>query len=196
MGGTQTLAPVADALVKSTSATKNYGTLDALRLRNGGTTSDTYVSYLKFAVSGLGGAPASAKLRLFATDGGPDGGSVFRAGNAWTETGITWSNRPAVTGGSLASAGTVANGAWVDFDVTSAVTGNGEVTFAVTTTSSNSVYFTSREGVNKPQLVLLDGSASVPTAASTFAARSVAPSLPEPGAPGSLVGVTLVCPLV
>jgi PKD repeat protein len=194
-GGTQTLTPVADAHVKSTSAMKNYGTLDHLRLRNGGTTSDTYRTYLKFDVSGLSGAPASAKLRLFATDGGPDGGSVFRAGNAWTETGLTWNNAPAVTGGSLASAGTVANGAWVDFDVTSAVTGNGEVTFQLTTTSSNSVYFTSREGADKPQLVLLDGSASVPTTASTFAARSVAPSLPETGAPGSLVGVSLVCPL-
>jgi PKD repeat protein len=192
-GATQTLTPVADAHVKSTSATKNYGTLTDLRLRNGGTTSDTYKTYVKFNVSGLSTAPASAKLRLFSRDGGPDGGSVFRAGSGWTETGITWNNAPAATGGSLASAGTVANGAWVDFDVTPSVTGNGEVTFVLTTTSSNSVYFTSRESADKPQLVLLDGSASVPTASSTFAARSVAPS---PGAPGSLVGVSLVCPLV
>jgi hypothetical protein len=105
---------VADAHVKSTSATKNYGTLTDLRLRNGGTTSDTYKTYLKFNVTGLSTAPASAKLRLFSTDGGPDGGSVFRAGSGWTETGITWNNAPAAAGGSLASAGTGGQRAWVD----------------------------------------------------------------------------------
>jgi hypothetical protein len=66
------------------------------------------------------------------------------------------------------------------------------VTFVLTTTSSNSVYFTSREGANKPQLVLLTARRRADRS-STFAARSVAPS---PGAPGSLVGVSLVCPLV
>jgi PKD repeat protein len=170
--GTRTLEPVADAHVKSTSATKNYGTVDHLRLRNGGTSSDTYRTYVKFNVAGLTAAPASAKLRLYSTDGGPDGGSVSTAGNAWTETGITWNGAPALGGTSLASAGTVADNAWVDFDVTSAVRGNGEVTFALTTTSSNSVYFTSREGVNKPQLVLLDGTASL--TATAFSARSAA----------------------
>ena len=198
-GGTRTLLPVADAHVKSTSATKNYGTVDHLRLRNGGTSSDTYKTYLKFNVTGLTAAPASAKLRLFSTDGGPDGGSVFRAGDNWTEAGITWANATPTFGASVASAGTIANNAWVDFDVTPLVTGNGEVTFAVTTTSSNSVYFTSREGVNKPQLVLLDGAASA--TATPFAARSAAlPALASaPATPASdaapAATATFVCPL-
>jgi PKD repeat protein len=194
--GTRTLEPVADAHVKSSSATKNYGTVDHLRLRNGGTSSDTYRTYLKFNVTGLTAAPASAKLRLFSTDGGPDGGSVFRAGDAWTESQITWANATPTFGASLASAGTIANNAWVDFDVTPAVTGNGEVTFAITTTSSNSVYFTSREGPNKPQLVLLDAAASA--TATPFAARSaVLPGLAS--APASAAApvatTTFLCPL-
>ena len=84
------LGPVADAHVKSTSATKNYGAETTLRLRNGGTSSDTYRSYLKFDVTGLASAPDSAKLRLFVTDESPDGGSVFKVANSWTETAITW----------------------------------------------------------------------------------------------------------
>ena len=57
--GTGTFTPVADAHVKSSSPSTNYGTLDTLRLRNGGTTSDTYRSYLRFDVSGLSGAATS-----------------------------------------------------------------------------------------------------------------------------------------
>ena len=158
-GGTRVLGPVADAHVKSTSATKNYGAESSLRLRNGGTSSDTYRSYLKFDVTGLASAPDSAKLRLFVTDDSPDGGSVFKVANSWTETAITWGNAPAVAGSSLAAAGATRNGTWVDFDVTSAVTGNGEVSFALTTTSSNSSYYSSREGANRPQLVLMGGEA-------------------------------------
>jgi PKD repeat protein len=171
-GGARVLSPVADAHVKSTSATKNYGAETFLRLRNGGTSSDTYRSYLKFDVSGLSGPPTSAKLRMFVTDDSPDGGSVFGVGNAWTETGITWANAPAIAGSSLASAGATTNGTWVDFDVTSAVTGNGVASFALTTTSSNSSYYSSREGANRPQLVLMGGDAGVTTTAVTALAAS------------------------
>ena len=110
-------------------------------------------------MTGLATAPTSAKLRLFVTDDSPDGGSVFKVGNTWTETGINWANAPAIAGSSLAAAGATTNGTWVDFDVTSAVTGNGEVSFALTTTSSNSSYYSSREGANRPQLVLVGGEA-------------------------------------
>ena len=151
-GGSQTLTPVADAHVKSTSTTSNYGTLTSLRLRNGGTSSDTYRSYLKFDVSGLSGAATSAKLRLFVTDESPDGGSVSKVGNDWTETGITWANAPAPGATSLGG-GATANGTWAEIDVTSAVTANGPVSFALTTASSNSSYYTSRRA-NKPQLVI------------------------------------------
>jgi PKD repeat protein len=192
-GGTQTFAPVADAQVKSSSPSNNYGTLTSLRLRNGGTTTDTYRSYLKFDLSGLSGPAASAKLRLFVTDESPDGGSAFAVSNAWTETGVTWANAPAIGGTSLASAGATTSGTWVEFDVTPAVTGNGEVSFALTTTSSNSSYYTSREGAaNRPQLVVMGGEApatveatSLRTASSSSAtqSRSAAP-------------ITALCPLL
>ena len=67
-----------------------------------------------------------------------------------------------VAGSSLASAGATATGSWVEYDVTPAVTGNGPVSFAITTTSSNSQYATSREGANKPQLVIGGGGTPPP----------------------------------
>ena len=76
------------------------------------------------------------------TDPSPDGGSVYRVADGWSETAITWANAPAVAGSSLASAGATATGSWVEYDVTPAVTGNGPVSFAITTTSSNSQYAT------------------------------------------------------
>ena len=149
--------------MKSSSATTNYGTLTSLRLRNGGTSSDSYRSYLKFNVSGLTGAATAAKLRLFVTDESPDGGSAYKVANTWTETGLTWANAPALGASSLGGAGATANGTWAEFDVTSAVTGNGEVSFALATTSSNSSYYTSREGAtNKPQLVVGGGGTPPP----------------------------------
>ena len=42
------------------------------------------------------GPVLSAKLRLSSTtDGTKDGPALFRAGDAWTESGLTWANRPA-----------------------------------------------------------------------------------------------------
>jgi PKD repeat protein len=187
---TDTFSPIADAHVKSTSPTKNYGADTSLRLRQGTAASpDTYRSYLKFDVAGLSGAPASAKLRLFVTDASPDGGSVFAVSNAWTETALTWSNAPALGVASLSSAGATAVGTWVELDVTTAVLGNGPVSFALTTTSSNSGYFTSREGtaINRPQLVISAGSAKTATAraaARQLHLRSIVASTP-----------TFLCPL-
>ena len=49
-----------------------------------------YTAYLRFDVSGLAGRTVtSAKLRLFSTDGGPNGGSLYKMPTNWTETGIT-----------------------------------------------------------------------------------------------------------
>ncbi len=104
--GTQTLTPIADAQVKSTSPTTNYGTLSSLRVRQGTSTSPgDYHSYLKFDVSGLSAPAAAARLRLWVTDPSPDGGRVFAVASAWSESTITWANAPAIGTGSLASAG-------------------------------------------------------------------------------------------
>jgi hypothetical protein len=80
------------------------------------------------------------------------GGLVFPTTNAWSETAITWNNRPAATGGQIATANS-----WVEFNVTSAVSAPGLVSFLLTSTSSNSAIFSSREGTKPPELVVETG---------------------------------------
>ena len=47
-----------------------------------------------------------------------------------------------------------AAGQWVEWDVTTALSGSGLVSFSLTGSSGNSVYFSSLEGANPPQLVV------------------------------------------
>ena len=148
----QTFVPVADARANEGSPTSNAGTATELRVRleAGG----SYHSYLRFDVTGLSGTVTSAKLRLFCTDGSPVGGLFFPTSSTWTETGLTWANKPAASGAQLASLGTVATGAWVEVDVTAAVAGPGLISFLMTSSSSNSALYSSREGAQPPELVV------------------------------------------
>jgi len=164
-GSGTTFNPVADAQVKSTSATANYGTLATLRVRNGTGTTDLtfYRTYLRFTVSGLSGPVTSAKLRLFVTDASPDGGSVYAVSdNSWVESGtgaITWNNKPALGAVVAAGGATEAVGSYTEINLgAGAVSADGTYSFALDSTSSNSAIYSSREdAVNKPQLVLTTG---------------------------------------
>jgi hypothetical protein len=112
-------------------------------------------AYLKFDVTGLSGPPRSARLRLFVTDASAGGPRAFSVANGWTETGITWNNAPAIAGIALAAAPSAPLNSWVEFDVTSAISGNGTFSLAVKGGSSDNVYFNSRQATtNKPQLVV------------------------------------------
>ena len=152
-GGT-VFSPEADAPVQESSPASNYAT-SALRT-DGGSDPDVE-SYLRFTTSNLTGTVQSAKLRLFATSGTADGPAVYSTGNAWTETGITWNNRPARTSAARDDKGSIGSGTWVEYDVTPFVTGNGTFSFTLATTSSDGVDFYSREGTTKPQLVVTTG---------------------------------------
>lgn len=136
--------------MSSASPGSNYGTSNYLRLRLA--SGDDHRSYLKFSVTGLSGAVQNATLRFYAYDGTNNAGTAYSVGTAWTEGAITWSNAPAL-GSALGSGGSVATNAWVEYDVTSAVTGNGTFAFAIGSGSSDSLYVRSREyASNKPEL--------------------------------------------
>jgi PKD repeat protein len=168
-GSVLSFSPVADAHVKSTSPTTNYGKLTTIRLLAGTT---IYRTYLKFDVSGLAGPVASAKLRLYVTDASPVAGRVYSAGSGWTETGIKWNNAPAIAGSPLTSVAAAAVGTWVEFDVSGAITANGLYTFALTTTSTNSVIYSSREGAQPPALVITAGASRAATRGVPVSGRS------------------------
>ena len=149
--GALSFTPEADAPVQASSPNTNYAT-SALRA-DGGSDPDVD-SYLRFSVSGLTGSVASAKLRLRATSGTADGPAVYGAGNSWTETGITWANRPSRATAAIADKGSIASGTVAEYDVTSYVNGNGTFSFDLGTGSTDGVDFYSREGSTKPQLVI------------------------------------------
>ncbi|MCR6678872.1 DNRLRE domain-containing protein, partial [Escherichia marmotae] len=87
-------------------------------------------SFLKFDVSGVSGSVTDVKLRLHtnsaASSASADGPAVYGTGAGWTETGVTWGNRPARTTAALADKGAVTANTWLDYDVTGAgITGDG-----------------------------------------------------------------------
>jgi hypothetical protein len=158
--------PLHDAYVKSSTPTSNYGTVATLRQRV--TSSETLRTYLKFDVSGISGPVQSAKLRFYVTDGSNNGGAVYVVSNdyagtttPWTESGLNWNNAPSLSGTPLSSLGGVSTGIWVEFDVTSAIAGNGSYSFGLKNTSSDAVYFGSKENSNKSQLVIQLGASAL-----------------------------------
>jgi PKD repeat protein len=154
-GSTVTLQPAGDAYVQDGSPTKNYGTQTSLRVRGGG--SPFYKSYVSFDLSGVSGTVTSAKLRLFTTDASPYGGQVYAVPAAsWTESGITFANAPALANPIGLLGATTAN-AWAELNVTSAVQAGAKVSFGIDSTSTNSAYYSAKEGTNPPQLVVTTG---------------------------------------
>jgi hypothetical protein len=144
-----TLVPVADARVLAGNPTTNYGTLTRLDVD-----SPSEESYIRFTVSGVSGTIQNATLRFFVTNGSSNGPSIYGTDNTWTETGITWNNRPAATTGPIANLGAASVDTWVEYNVTAQVTGNGTFDFVLLPDSTSGVTFFSREGTSPPQLVL------------------------------------------
>ena len=167
-GATFTFAPTADAYVSSGATSTNFGTATTL-LASGGSTTNR--SYLQFNVQGLTGAATSANLAVWvlSTSGGASARSLTTPGTAWTELGITWNNAPALNA-TVKTLGALTVGTWANFDVTSIVTGSGNLTIGVTTTTSAS--FASKEdAAHPPQLTVVGpGAATVPGAPTNVSA--------------------------
>jgi PKD repeat protein len=157
-----TLNPTDDARVAEQSPSSNKGSDPALRVRQ--QSGASHRSYLKFVVSGLTGAPASVKLRLFVTDNSSNGGTLYDVADSWTEDTITWNNAPALGGSPVGVMGSVALGTWAEVDLTSYVTGNGTYSIGISSTSTNAAIYSSTEGANPPQLVISMSGSSGPIA--------------------------------
>ncbi|MEZ4736130.1 MAG: DNRLRE domain-containing protein [Caldilineaceae bacterium] len=157
-----TLAAVADARVLADNPATNYGTLGRLDVDSPGEQ-----SYLRFTVSGVTGAVQSATLRLFVTNSSSNAPSLYATDNNWTETGITWNNRPAATSGIIADVGSAPVNTWAEYNVTALVTGNGTFNVVLLADSSDGIRFDSREAGSPPQLVLTFNTGPTPTPTNT-----------------------------
>ena len=152
----------ADARVKQSNPDTNYGTGKTLQVDGG--KDPTVESFLRFTVTGVTGPIQSARLRLYvADDGSRNGPAVYASDNSWTESDITWNNRPAQTGEAIDNKDAIATYAWVEYDVTPLVTGDGTFNFVLAADSSDGVIFSSREGDHPPQLVITVGADSAST---------------------------------
>jgi parallel beta-helix repeat protein len=143
-----TFTPVGDSYVEAAAPTRNNGARTSLRTD----ASPVVTSYVRFDVEGVRPG-SSAKLRIYATSGNTVGFQVRSASDtSWSETGINYNNAPAY-GPVIASSGKVTANGWSELDVSSAVTGDGPVTFVLTSPSATATAYSSREGANPPQLV-------------------------------------------
>ncbi len=150
-----TFLPSADARVNEASPSSNAGADPVLRVRQA--SGGSYHTYLRFDLSALSGSVVSARLRLFSSDGSDVAGRVFPTSGAWAESTLTWANKPATSGALITSLGTVATDSWAEFDVTAAVSGPGLLNLVLQSSSTNSCYYSSREGLNPPQLIVTTG---------------------------------------
>lgn len=150
---TTTFAVTADARVEAANPSTNFGTSALLRV-DGGSDPDVD-TYLRFSTTALSGAVQQATLRLYATTDTTNGPSLYPTATSWSETAITWANRPLSSAAAIARRAVISPNTWVDYDVTSLVKGNGTFSVVLHSSSVDGVNYTSREaGSNRPQLVV------------------------------------------
>ena len=152
---TLTFGPQADARVEEANPDSNFGTSSSLRVE-GGSALDIE-SYLRFQVAGVLGTVEQATLRLWVSNGTANGPAAYKTDWAGAETAITWNNRAPRTSGPSDDKGNVPANAFVEYDVTPLVTGNGANGFVLAGTSSDAMTVSSKEASTvsqRPQLIV------------------------------------------
>ncbi|MDQ1505334.1 MAG: acid phosphatase type 7, partial [Actinomycetota bacterium] len=119
---TVTVAPDGDATVAQATPATNMGSDPTLQVDQ---SPGVLQSYLHFTLGGVTGSVTSAWLRLRVVNASVNGPAVYPTDPGWTEAGITWATKPAPTGPAAADAGALSANAWVEYDVTSLVHGDG-----------------------------------------------------------------------
>src|SRR5436190_17977755 len=167
---TLTFAPSADAYVEASRPATNFGSHTKLRTDG----SPIVRSCLRFDVQGVSGRVQKATLSLVPASslrGAVTASTV--ADNSWSERAITNSNAPAI-GAALSSVPSAVTGTPMPFDVTPAVTGNGSVSLALTSTSVTALAIWSREagGTQVPQLAVDVADTTPPSAPANLQAKA------------------------
>jgi hypothetical protein len=158
-----TYTPYADAYVRGgTSASTNFGRSTDLDVKDSNSSSDGYHrhAFMQFRVGK--GSVSRATLRAYVSalpNGTPAPVCVFGIpSDDWTETTITWANKPAAVG--LYGCKKISATGWVTWDVTSLVkaqsAGDGVVSLVLadSTHGNRMARFDSREGEKTPVIVV------------------------------------------
>ncbi len=124
-----------------------------------------------------GESVTTAAFSCYSISSNASGAAVHPAGNGWTETGLTWQNRPALQA-ALGRTGAVTSHAYTPpVTVTSAIQGSGDYTFAMTTPSSTRWSCASRENTgNHPARLTLTFGTGTPSSSTPPSTSSAPPS--------------------
>jgi len=153
--------PEADAYVYGGDVVSNFGTVTDLLVKNSGNVAYFRKIYLKYNLTGLSN-PGNAKVRLYANSvSGAFPVSIYKVGDNWTETGITYNNALA-NGTLIGSVNVSASGLYYEWDVSTYVQNQiAKNDFIVSFilddagVANQLIKFNSRESsANKPQLVI------------------------------------------
>jgi hypothetical protein len=152
-------APVAsveaDATVRAAAPGENFGSATHLDAD----ADPAERSFLRIAVRGVGSrALDSVRLILSVADayGAPSdsGGRVRPVACGWDERTLTWDTQPALTAQPLGTTGAVTRGTRAEFELVSAIPGDGTYCFALDTVAENGVIYDAREGDAGPSVVV------------------------------------------
>lgn len=196
LASVSTIVADADSRVHEANPSTNYGAYGTVLYVEGGTDPDIE-SYLLFTVTGISAAVTNAKLRVYVTEGTSNGPAVYATSNTWTETSITWNNRPPRTSGTMDDKGALGTNSWVEYNVTPVITGNGTYSFILATDSTDSLSLSSREGSFPPELVVtvVDTSTNtLPTATPQSVASPTPITIQPTNTPVKLPTSTTVAP--
>jgi beta-glucanase (GH16 family) len=149
-----TVAPEADTSVLEADQSGNYGMETGLQVDRSDGDDLSAEIYLRFTVPGFADPVWKAVLRLFVSNGSADGPALYGTSSNWSEESLTWNTRPSKTTAVVADLGRITAGSWVEYDVTALVAGAGTYDFVLATTSTDGTDFSSREAINRPQLVV------------------------------------------
>jgi hypothetical protein len=165
---TSVLAPLADAYVRDgSSASTNFGTATSLVVKTTATAGNNRISYLRFPLTGVGTNILTATLRLYGSHPTDSIGTTFPWGvssTTWTETGITWNNKPALVESQGATGQVTTTPQYVQWDVKNWVRAQraaGASSLSLALKMDNAIdpgpdTFNSREAAsNRPQLVIV-----------------------------------------
>jgi hypothetical protein len=181
----------ADARVNQASATTNYGTSTTLQVD--GDAGVALVSFIRFTTNGIGAPIQSVKLRIYCTTNGTvNGPAIYLADNNWIESGtggVTWNTQPTLLSGVVDNKGAFGTNVWVEYDVTSLVTGNGTYSFALVADGNDGMTFSAREGALPPQLFVTLGTPPTATLTPTLMIPTVTRT-PTPTPTSTAIGNT------
>lgn len=153
---TDTFSPTKDAMVKAAAAGTNFGTANQMQVS--GQTNYQKQMFLQFNVTGIpsGATVTGATLLIASKTTGSSRPVTAKAvsSTSWSETGITWSNKPSL-GSTLATDSSHTSGVDSTWNVTSHVSGNGNVTIGLDSSYAGDTSFHSREATNASDRPLL-----------------------------------------